>query len=378
MSAQPTITTTTTALARTDRIAPVLVDVAPDTAASLRLAFDEMFAKADEWAARASAIRVTSVDQKREMKLARESRLALREIRINAEHARKRLKEDSTRRGKAVDGIANVLKALIEPIEAHLLEQETFAERIEETRRTELAGARADALRAYGADPSVFVSLGEMLEETWTTTLADAKAAHEAKLEAARHQERVRLEAERIAAEARETARAERARLEAERVEKEKAQAAEVERLRLEAVARDEELRRTKEAADAAARDADALRAASVEAQEKATAERERIEAVLVAERSAAAKAAADRETQIAAEQNAALERSRAARVAEGEARAAADLAPDREKILAFAATVRGIPSPKLTTERGKKAAAALEAQLEKLAAWIDRTAAAL
>src|SRR6185437_11549413 len=103
---------------------------------------DTMFTQAEEWAARAALIKVTSVDQKREMKMARESRLALREIRIKVEHDRKRLKEDSTRRGRAIDGIANVLKALIEPLEAHLLEQETFAERVEAVRKNALKSTR--------------------------------------------------------------------------------------------------------------------------------------------------------------------------------------------------------------------------------------------
>src|SRR5262249_42943564 len=152
---------------------------------------------------------VTDENDKRGMKLARDSRLALREIRVNAEKARKRLKEDSLRRGKAIDGIANVLKALIEPIEAHLLEQESFAERAELARRDTLKAARAQALVAYGADPIVDASLGEMPEDVWERTLETARLAQEAKREAERQAELVRVEAERIAAEKREAERQE-------------------------------------------------------------------------------------------------------------------------------------------------------------------------
>jgi len=363
---------------KNDAMSTALVGLEPDSAMMLRSAFETMFAQADEWCARARSIKVTSEDDKRGMKFARESRLALREIRVNADKERKRLKEDSVRRGKAIDGIANVLKALIEPIEAHLLEQETFAERAEEARRDALRDARTTALLAYGADPSAFVNLGAMAEETWTLTIENARAAHEAKIEAARQAELVRLEAERIAAEKREAARVEAARLEAERAEREKAQAEENARLKREAEER--------EAAAKAEREAAAAERAKIEAEARAAREAAEAEA-------RAAKAAADAETKAAREEadRAAaelaaarkLEREReeaeAARVAAEEvARKAAEIAPDREKLAAFAATVRALSIPTLTTERGQAARAKVAEQIAKMAAWIEKTGASL
>jgi hypothetical protein len=379
----------TTETLTTDRFALATTGLEPDSALSLRATFEPMLAKADEWSARAKLIVVTNVDDKRGMKMARESRLALREIRVKVEHERKRLKEDSTRRGKAIDGMANVFKALVEPIEAYLLEQETFAERAETARKDALRSARIEALVALGADPSVYANLGETSEETWTLTLEAARAAKESREEAAKQAELVRIEAERIAAEKRETERLARIQAEAERVARERAAAEENARLQAEKA----EL----EAKSKAEREQAAAELAEVEA--KAAAERD-----AAAIEAAAAKATADR---IAAEQNAALTAAKtAAAEAEAEAarvkakheaerqaaeretkrkhdedlaaRQAAALAPDREKLAAFAATLRALEIPTLTTPPGKAAAAKVADQIAKMASWIEKTGAAL
>lgn len=90
--------------------------------------FSEYFRIADEWAQKAKMIVVTSENQVAEMQMARIGRLLLREKRIAIEKARKELKEQSLREGKAIDGIANVLKALIVPIEEYLDKQEKYIE----------------------------------------------------------------------------------------------------------------------------------------------------------------------------------------------------------------------------------------------------------
>jgi len=91
--------------------------------------FQDYFETASEWELKAKAIVVTNETQKTEMKMARAGRLFLREKRIAVEKARKELKEQALREGKAIDGIANVLKALIVPIEDYLEGQERFVER---------------------------------------------------------------------------------------------------------------------------------------------------------------------------------------------------------------------------------------------------------
>lgn len=90
--------------------------------------FSNYFQIASEWEKKAKMIKVVNESQTDDMKLARVGRLALREKRITLEKKRKELKEQSLREGKAIDGIANTLKAVIVPIEEYLEKQEKFVE----------------------------------------------------------------------------------------------------------------------------------------------------------------------------------------------------------------------------------------------------------
>ena len=90
--------------------------------------FQDYFEIASDWEVKAKAIVVTSADQETEMKMAKVGRLYLKAKRVAIETARKELKEQALREGKAIDGIANVLKALIVPIEEYLEHQERFVE----------------------------------------------------------------------------------------------------------------------------------------------------------------------------------------------------------------------------------------------------------
>ena len=90
--------------------------------------FNDYFKIAAEWEKKAKTIVVTNESQTADMKMARTGRLFLREKRIAIEKTRKVLKEDALREGKAIDGIANILKALIVPIESYLERQEKFVE----------------------------------------------------------------------------------------------------------------------------------------------------------------------------------------------------------------------------------------------------------
>jgi hypothetical protein len=120
--------------------------------------FQDYFSIAADWEAKAKTLVVTNDTQKAEMAMARTGRLFLRDKRIAIEKTRKEMKEQALREGKAIDGIANVLKALIEPIETYLDSQEHFVEikaakeaelkRIEVERRIEeerIAKEKADA-----------------------------------------------------------------------------------------------------------------------------------------------------------------------------------------------------------------------------------------
>jgi hypothetical protein len=350
-----------------DRLAVVVRELDTESSAALRTTFGALFSQCDEWRKRAHGIRVTSLEQTHEMKVARESRLGLRSVRLKAEAARKQLKEDIVRRGKAIDGAANILKAEIEPLEVYLLEQETFAERHEQARKLALKEAREEALRALGTDPNAYANLGEATEETWSTTLETARDAHAARVEAAKLAEEVRLEAERLVAQKREEARAERAKAEAERAERERLQAEENARLKAERAeleaARAVERAAERDAADRAAAEALAAREAVAEEARKARAEAERAAGELAAER---AKVEAERRAE---------EERQAAAVA---AARAAELAPDQEKLTAFASTLRALAIPEMATPAGQAARAKVVEQIEKMARWVEKTGGAL
>lgn len=325
---------------------------------SLATAFSPFFATAEKWRQQALTIKVTDATQKREMKLARESRLALKEIRVNVEKKRKSLKADILLKGKAIDGCAAIFNAAVEPIEAYLLDQETFAERIEKARveaeQAALRQARTAELLALGY-AHAGDDLGAMPSILYANVLADAtaikaeqdRAAAEAK---AKEEERVRLKAEnerlqREAAEAKRLAEEERKRVEAE------ARAVAKERDRVAEMQRKISAEDAKAAAEVVRREHDRLQAI-------ANAEADALAAKLADERRARVLVEAALQAAHQAEADRAMREADAARLAA--------LAPEREKLRAFAATVRALPVPDVTT------AAAIRYHVEQLAKYVE------
>lgn len=90
--------------------------------------FNDYEAIAKEWETKAKTIVVTSTDQKTEMAMAKEARKKFSAMRIEIEKTRKALKEQSLRKGQAIDSIAKYLTSLVSPIEEYLKSQEDFVE----------------------------------------------------------------------------------------------------------------------------------------------------------------------------------------------------------------------------------------------------------
>ncbi len=134
------------------------------TAIALQNAFEGLFIKAQEWERIAKSIVVTNPTQLTEMKKARETRLELRAIRVEADKVRKKLKEDSLRYGKAVQGVYNVIEYFIAPLEEHLEKQEKYAENIEKERQEKLKNERAEILSQYAQYLPPFGDLGKMAD----------------------------------------------------------------------------------------------------------------------------------------------------------------------------------------------------------------------
>lgn len=275
-----------------------------------------------------TAATITDPTDKAQRKLAKSTRLALKSVRCNIESLRKRLKEDSLKRGKAIDGYANVMRYAIEPVEERMEAIEKHVEREEERQVALLVAERTAALAAVECDPSAY-NLAVMDEATFDALLAGAKKQHAAKREAA-----ARVEAERVARE------------QADRIAREKAEA---------------------EAAEA--------RRAAAEIEAKARKEREDAEAALAAERAAreraerqAADAKRKEQERIRREQEAKAEQERIER----EAKEAALKAPERDKLKEFAATLRALDVPAMDSESGRKAATAIRTQIDKFSNWVE------
>jgi len=197
--------------------------------------FSTDFSEAQKVAQGAMEIVVTDESQTELMDSAREKRLALKNIRVNTEKTRKELKEQSLREGKAIDGAANIIKALIVPIEEHLEKQEKFAELLQEKREAEKIQQRTEELSKYVEDVSLY-DIKNLSTETYTKLLESAKKSFNDKIEAEK-----KVEEERIARE--------KANLEEQKIIK-----AENEKLRLEAEKNEKELQREREARELAER----------------------------------------------------------------------------------------------------------------------------
>ena len=98
---------------------------------------------AKEWETKAKMIVVTDASQVTEMAMAREARKKFSQLRIDVEKARKAMKEQSLRKGQAIDAIARFLTSLITPIEDHLRLQEDFV-KIQEEKKAEEARIAAE------------------------------------------------------------------------------------------------------------------------------------------------------------------------------------------------------------------------------------------
>lgn len=349
--------------------------VTPAKVQQLSATFGPSFFQAEKIIAEARTVSVTDATQLKEMKKARELRLTLKEIRVATEKSRVAAKSDALKEGQAIDKVAGYIKGIIEPVEAELENAEKFAERAQAAREAKLKAEREQALAPYTIDTAAF-NLGAMEEAAFATLFNGFKLAHEAKIEAER-----KAEAERVAAEAARVAeekriREENARLEALAAEREAALKAEREAAAKAQREADEKARIAREEAAAAAR----------AAQAKADAEKAAIEAKAKDEREEAARVAkveADRLAEVARKEREAREKLEAENKAreEAEAKRVADeklaarkaaQAPDREKLMAFAATVRAMEVPIVSSEDAKRVAAEIALKVAGFALWIE------
>jgi len=151
-----------------------------DTKNQLKGSFDEYIQIANEWERLAKTIVVTDVTQVELMTKAKEGEKILRTKLKEIESTRKSLKEESLRRGKAIDEIAKNFKELITPIADYLREQGDFAKNQEKLKLEQMIFERTQELTKYGADIEG-VDLGSMNSAMYNSVLSSAKAQYAGK-----------------------------------------------------------------------------------------------------------------------------------------------------------------------------------------------------
>jgi hypothetical protein len=288
---------------------PEIKAVTTDRAKELLGNFSAFLEKASEWEQKARSLIVTDESQKDLMKSAHEGRMILKNLRGDVEDKRKEMKEQSLREGKAIDGIANAIKAVIIPLEEHLEKQEKFAENIENARKQALYEERVEKLAPYVSSVVAF-DLKNMTDEAFNEILSGQKMAYEARIAAEK-----KADDERIAKEKTEKEEQERMKIENDRLKKE---------------AEEAEKERAKEKAE----DDKKLKVAQDKA-DKEAAEKKKLEDEIRSKKEAEDKAEADR---IAKEKEAEKER----KAAEKKAR----LAPDKDKLFAWAEEIKNLKTP--------------------------------
>lgn len=295
---------------------------------ALQAAFMPFFERAAEWRDKASTIKVTSLAQTKEMGIAREARLALKDIRVQTEKARVKMKEDSLRTGKAIDGMANVIKFLIVPIEEYLQDQEDYGKKLQEKQQAEARDLRQCEAGKYLEFFPQTIDLGTISDEEFARLLHYATTQWNECESAALAIENERIERQRKEDEEREALRLDNERL--------KAEAAKV------------EAQREKERA--AVQKAEAEYNAKI-AKQRVEMDRLRDEA-LAKERAERERIAAENRAKMERD-NAERERLRKAQEEKEAAEKAALEAPDKEKLTAYARLLWELPQQQFSTESG-------------------------
>ena len=160
------------------------------------------------WLERAKTVNVTDATQVREMSIAREIRLGLKQTRVAANKLKDGLKAETLAYGRAVDSLFNELASRIEPVEEQLQKAEDFAKLAEEKRVKELTASRRAQLEPLVVDKFSLdaYNLGVMSDGSFAELLAGLQAAADQRkreaeeaLEAQRKREAEAIEAKRRA-----------------------------------------------------------------------------------------------------------------------------------------------------------------------------------
>ncbi|MXV39376.1 hypothetical protein GO491_11925 [Flavobacteriaceae bacterium Ap0902] len=178
---------------------PELKAIEPSKAKQIQTTFEPMVAMLEQFEdAYNEIIAIPEAEINSELTAkAKRLRLGIAKIRIEADKVRKAQKEEYLRAGKAIDGVANILKWAVSDKESKLKEIENYFEIQEQKRLEALQNERVELLSKYVEDAEER-ELSSMADDVWEAYLTSKKKAYEDRLEAERKVEEERLEREKI------------------------------------------------------------------------------------------------------------------------------------------------------------------------------------
>lgn len=179
---------------------------------SLIIAFTPFLSQAEQWQKEALWIVITEESDEEWMKNAREMRLKIKDIRCDAENARKRYKDWFLKGGRAVDAVYSVIENITKPTEEYLLLQEKFAEIQEQNRREQRKSSRIIELQKYEVDPQGY-DLVNMADENFENLVNMSRLAFDDRKIKEKEVEEARLAQEKAEKEEREKTRLENEKL---------------------------------------------------------------------------------------------------------------------------------------------------------------------
>lgn len=323
-------------------------------------ALGSFFLKASEWDDTIKSIVITSPEETGKMKMAREGRLTLKNMRLEAEKLVKTKREDVKYRmneflleDKLWLKAGQMIEATFKSLETKLEEKEKFAERWEAQKKEELKQERLAELIPLGFQYDAGFDLGNMNEQMFQSLKLGLVKAKEEREQA----ERDRIEKEKAEAAERLRIEQENLRLKAEAELKEKALAEERSRIEAERKAEQDKARKEREELEAKA-NAERLAAEKIVNEQRIA--NEKLQAEIKAKEAQAAKEKQEAELKKLAEE-------KAQRLAEKKAAAA----PDKIKLERFALLIDELELPELKSPEADQILSDAKGLLMKVSKFI-------
>jgi hypothetical protein len=159
----------------------------------------DFITKAKEWNTTIESLQITSADEIGKMKMAKEGRLTLKNMRLNGkktvEAIRKSIKDRMSSdiiEDKLWMKSWQIVEDIYDNLESKLEEKENFAKKLEEERIKKLKEDRETQLTPYSAFVPFGIDLANMGDDDFQKVLSGAKLQHEAKVDQDRKAEELK------------------------------------------------------------------------------------------------------------------------------------------------------------------------------------------